>query len=79
MYLRNNRVGIFDLSSNESSEQELGDETSWDRLSALYIADKLASEHGTDSLVLGTGVLTSSFVPAACAGIVRGSPGKSVV
>jgi hypothetical protein len=42
MYLRNNRVGIFDLSSNESSEQELGDETNWDRLNALYIADKLA-------------------------------------
>jgi aldehyde:ferredoxin oxidoreductase len=70
-------VGIFDLSSRESSEQELEDETNWDRLSALYIADKLASEHGTESLVLGTGVLTSSFVPAACAGIVRGSPGKS--
>jgi aldehyde:ferredoxin oxidoreductase len=77
MYLRNNRVGVFDLSSNESSEQELGDETNWDRLSALYIADKLASEHGTDSLVLGTGVLTSSFVPAACAGILRGSPEKN--
>ncbi|MBU0623565.1 MAG: hypothetical protein KJ672_01835, partial [Candidatus Thermoplasmatota archaeon] len=77
MYLRNNRVGIFDLSSNESSEQELGDEANWDRLSALYIADKLASEHGTDSLVLGTGVFTSSFLPASCAGIVRGSPGKS--
>jgi aldehyde:ferredoxin oxidoreductase len=77
MYLRNNRAGILDLSTNESSEQELGDETKWDRLSALYIADKLASEHGIDSLVLGTGVLTSSFVPAACAGIVRGSPGKN--
>ncbi len=77
MYLRNNRVGIFDLSSNESSEQELGDEPTWDRLSSLYIADKLASENGLDSLVLGTGVLTSSFLPAACAGIVRGSPAKN--
>ena len=74
MYLRNNKVGIFDLSSGEQSEQELQDEVVWDRLNAFHIADKLASEHGFDSLVLGTGVLTASFVPAACAGIVRGGP-----
>lgn len=76
MFLRNNKVGILDLSSGESSEQPLEEETAWDRLNALFVAEKLAAEYGVDSLILGTGVLTSSFVPASCAGIVRGSPGK---
>ena len=75
MYLRNNKVGIFDLSSMESSEQELPDETSWEKLSAVSIADALASEHGGDAVILGTGVFTASFLPAACAGIVRAGSG----
>ncbi len=72
MYLRNGKIGIFDLGSKEIGEQEFSEGTTWEQMSSIYIADKLASEHGEDSLILGTGVLTGSFVPASCAGIVRG-------
>ncbi len=70
MYLRNGRIGVVDLSSRESSEQEFSEELAKDDISSVRIAERLASEHGEDSLILGTGLLTSSFVPAACAGIL---------
>jgi aldehyde:ferredoxin oxidoreductase len=50
----------------------LVEEVTLEKMSSISIANGLASEHGEDSLVLGTGVLTGSFVPASCAGIVRG-------
>lgn len=74
MFLRNGRIGIFDLSSKEMSEEEFVDEGTWEKISSLMVAGDLAKEHGEDSLVLGTGVLTGSFVPAACAGIIRARP-----
>jgi len=67
MYLRNGKVGIYDLSSEELEEQALPEE---DNLESLKIAERLASEHGPDPLLLGTGALTGSFVPASCAGFV---------
>lgn len=67
MYLRNGRVGVFDLGSLEASEEPLPE---FDPLRSLALAQSLASRHGQDSLVLGTGVLTASFVPASCAGFV---------
>lgn len=70
MYLRNGKIGIFDLSTRESSEQEFTEELAKDDVSSIRIAERLASEHGEDSLILGTGLLTASFVPAACAGLV---------
>jgi aldehyde:ferredoxin oxidoreductase len=74
MYLRNGRIGVFDLATGEASETELTEDLAGDDLSSLVIADKLASIHGEDSLVFGTGVLTASFVPAACAGFIRARP-----
>lgn len=74
MFLRNGKIGIFDLSSKETSEEEFVDVGSWEKISSLMVAGDLAKEHGEDSLVLGTGVLTGSFVPAACAGIIRARP-----
>ncbi len=71
MYLRNGRIAIADLGSNEVADQEFAEEATWDSMSSLAIAERLAEEHGQDSIVLGTGVLTGSFVPASCAGIVR--------
>jgi aldehyde:ferredoxin oxidoreductase len=71
MYLRNGRIGVFDLASHEASDSELTEDLMGDDISSLVIADKLASIHGEDSLVFGTGVLTASFVPAACAGFIR--------
>jgi aldehyde:ferredoxin oxidoreductase len=70
MYLRNGRIGVIDLSTKESSEQEFSEELAKDDISSIRIAEHLSSEHGEDSLILGTGLLTASFVPAACAGIL---------
>jgi aldehyde:ferredoxin oxidoreductase len=70
MYLRNGRIGIFDLKTKESSEQEFSEELAKDDVSSILIAERLAAEHGPDSLILGTGLLTASFVPAACAGVI---------
>jgi aldehyde:ferredoxin oxidoreductase len=67
MYLRNGKVGVYDLASKELEEQELSEE---DSLQSLKIAERLAADHGPDPLILGTGVLTASFVPASCAGFV---------
>lgn len=74
MFLRNGRIGIFDLSTKEASGDEFVEEGTWEKLSSIQVAEDLAEQHGEDSLVLGTGVLTGSFVPAACAGIIRARP-----
>ena len=71
MYLRNGRIGLFDLATGEASDAELTEDLAGDNFSSLVIADELASIHGENSLVFGTGVLTASFVPAACAGFIR--------
>ena len=67
MYLRNGKVGVFDLSSGTLEEHELSDQ---DNLNSLKVAERISVDYGYDPLVLGTGVLTASFVPAACAGFV---------
>ena len=72
LYLRNGKVGIYDLTEDESSEQPLEEAASWESVSSDVIARRLAEEHGEDSLILGTGLLTYSFVPAAAAGLIRG-------
>jgi hypothetical protein len=70
MFLRNGRIGVFDLSSGESSEREYSEDLATDDVSSIRIAERLAAEHGDDAIVLGTGLLTASFVPASCAGIL---------
>ena len=69
MYLRNNRVGVLDLSTGEAAEQDLEGLPGFDNFDAVRTCEALASVHGKASMILGTGVLTSSFVPAACAGM----------
>jgi len=77
--LRNGRAVIFDLGSGESEEQQLPEVHEWDALSAITIADRLMSENGDDCVVMGTGALTGSFVPASCGGLLRcGDPRKTV-
>jgi len=75
VFLRNNRIGLLDLSTGEASEQDLPDESDLERLSSVSIAAGLLAQHGPDALVLGTGILTASFAPAACAGILASSRG----
>jgi len=66
MYLRNGKVGVVDLSSGRVAGAEFPE---GDNLRSLAMAGRLIRDHG-DALVLGTGALTASFVPAACAGFV---------
>ncbi|MGD9963206.1 MAG: aldehyde ferredoxin oxidoreductase N-terminal domain-containing protein [Thermoplasmata archaeon] len=72
MFMRNGTVAVVDLSTGESSEQELSEELA--SASAVRAAEALREEHG-DALVLGTGVLTGSLVPAACAGLLSSPRG----
>ncbi len=71
MNLRNGRAVVFDLDRKVAVEQSLPEVHDWEAISAIRIADGLIAEHGSDCLVLGTGALTGSFVPASCCGIVR--------
>ncbi len=75
MFLLNGRAGVIDLSTGESSKQALPEETLL-KGDAVAVARGLIEEHG-DAIVLGTGLLTGSLVPAACAGLVSTSVGTS--
>jgi len=70
MNLRNGKVCVFDLASGESSEEDLEEAESWDEMSSVNYATELMAKHGGSALVLGTGIFTGSFVPAACAGVM---------
>lgn len=71
MYLRNGRVGIFDLSNMDSSEEELVEASTLEGISAVNVSKQLLDRHGPESLVLATGPLTASFAPASCCGFIR--------
>lgn len=74
MYLRNGRIGVLDLSTGEATDEEFSGEGT-----SLEVARGLISAHGSDSIVLGTGILTGSLVPAACAGIVAAAGRTNVL
>jgi hypothetical protein len=73
MYLANGRAGVVNLDTLEISELEL-DEDSLLSGDAISIAEELLSNSGGDGFVLGSGILTASLIPAACAGFVLGTP-----
>jgi len=73
MYLMNGRAGVIDLGSGEASEEALDEEHVLAKNSAVALAEDLQARHGEDAVVLGTGILTASLVPAACAGIFLGA------
>lgn len=73
MFLCNGRTCIVDLPAGVSSEQEMPEDLLM-KGSAVEVAESLRKEHG-DALVLGTGLLTGSLVPAACAGLISSSRG----
>ncbi len=72
MYLRNGRAAIIDLSTGAVSEQELAEDTLLSEMSSIELSSSLSVEHG-NALVLGSGLLTGSLVPAACTGMVFSS------
>lgn len=70
MLLMNGRYGVIDLSSVEASEHAVP-EGSWsDPSSYVSFIESVAGKHGGDALVVASGLLTCSFIPAACAGFV---------
>ena len=70
MHLRNGRIGIFDLSTNVFAEEDLIGDHSQESVSSVRMGRALMGRHGPDSIVLGTGVLTGSLIPASCAGTI---------
>ena len=69
MYLRNGRAAIIDLSTGEVSERELTEDSLFSEMSSLELSSSLSAEND-GALVLGSGLLTGSLVPAACAGMI---------
>lgn len=75
MDLMNGRIAALDLSTGEVTETQLDEDIVFADPSCVSRANAIWKEHGEDSLVLGTGLLTGSLVPGACAGIVAGETG----
>ena len=69
MYLRNGRAAIIDLSTGEVSERELTEDALLGEMSSLELSSSLSVEND-GALVLGSGLLTGSLIPAACAGMI---------
>ena len=70
MPMMNGRICVFDLSSGESSEEPLENSFVVAKGLSTEVARHISSAHGGGCLVLGSGILTGSPMPAACAGFV---------
>lgn len=70
MNLRNGRVCVLDLSTGESSQEDLEGAESWEDMSAITYAIELMAKHGGSPIVLGSGIFTGTLMPASCAGIM---------
>jgi len=70
-YLSADKIAIIDLETKEVDEQELGEDLIMDRIGGIgittYLYEKFEKE---DPIVLGTGVLTGTFVPGSSLGIM---------
>ena len=74
MYLVNGRAAIVDLASGEVEEREVDWGGSSRDSDALSVANGLSLSSGGD-IVFGSGLLTGSLVPSACAGFVGADAG----
>lgn len=68
MELANGRSVVVDLTSGKVEQRELEDESLLQRPFPDSLKRKVADEHGPDALIIGSGLLCGSLVPAACAG-----------
>lgn len=74
----NNRVLIADLESGECREEELGEEVVRSRLGGAFLNLELLRRFPDgDPLVIGTGLLTAGFCPAAGVGVVTARSPRS--
>jgi len=69
MYLANGRAAVIDLGSGQVEEVELHEDQFLGQMSAIELGKSLSKENG-GALVLGSGLLAGSLIPAACAGFV---------
>ena len=69
MYLRNGRAAIIDLSTGEVDERELTEDALLSEMSSIELSSSLSAEND-DALIIGSGLLTGSLIPAACAGMI---------
>lgn len=70
MPLVNGRYAVMDLASGDISEEDLPEDYALSGPEVLDRVDKVLRGRA-DAIVIGSGVLTASFIPAACAGFVR--------
>ncbi len=75
MDMMNGRIAALDLSTGEVTETQLDEDIVLADPSCVSRANAIWREHGEDSVVLGTGLLTGSLVPGACAGVLAGETG----
>jgi aldehyde:ferredoxin oxidoreductase len=68
MYLRTGSICSVDLATGDSSTSDLPEDLAGQD-SALVIMERLHGEN-PDSVIMGTGLLTGSLIPAACASVV---------
>ena len=71
MNLANGRYGVIDIASGETVVHDLDDDYAKGPSAMLSTIDRAVSDAGGDAIVLASGLLTGSLVPAACAGFVR--------
>jgi len=69
MYLANGRAAVIDLGSGQVQAVEFQEDQLLDQMSAIELGKSLSKENG-EALVLGSGLLAGSLIPAACAGFV---------
>jgi len=70
-YLSADKIAIIDLGTKEVDEEELSEDLVMDRIGGIgittYLYEKFEKE---DPIILGTGLLTGSFVPGSSLGIM---------
>ncbi len=70
-YLSADKILVIDLGSSEAIEEELHEELVSEKIGGAAITKYLYEQHAdADPIVIGTGLLTGTLYPAACAGVI---------
>ena len=70
-YLSSDKIAIVDLTTGEVDEDELSEDLVLDRIGGIGITSYLYEKYENDDpLVLGTGLLTGTFVPGSSLGVM---------
>ena len=70
-YLSTNKIGIIDLATSKITDQELDEDLVKDKISGAGVTMALYEQYkDEDPIVLGTGLLTGTLVPASALGVI---------